>query len=92
MMLSYPQVQALRYTLSQLINTNQGNLTIENITSPTMEYFVKLFSKRKPTDPLTIASLFYFIDEQLQTAQIILEGDLNWISQNPLRLALVSLQ
>lgn len=27
--------------------------------------------------PLTIASLFYFIDEQLQTAQIILEGDLN---------------
>ena len=27
--------------------------------------------------PLTIASLFYSIDEQLQTAQIILEGDLN---------------
>lgn len=77
MTLSYPQVQALRYTLSQLINTNQGNLIIENITSPTMEYFVKLFSKHKPTDPLTIASLFYFIDEQLQTAQIILEGDLN---------------
>lgn len=79
MKLSYPQVQALKYTLSQLIDAdpNQGSLTIENITSPTMEYFVKLFSKCKPTAPLTIASLFYFIDEQLQTAQIILEEDLN---------------
>ena len=77
MTLSYSQVQALRYTLGQLINTNQGNLTIENITSPTMEYFVNLFSKHKPNVSLTIASLFYFIDDQLQTAQIVLGGDLN---------------
>lgn len=77
MKLSYPQVQALRYTLGQLIDANQGDLPIDNITSPTMKHFVDLFNKFKPTTSLTIASLFYFIDEQLQNAYIITEGDLN---------------
>lgn len=77
MKLSYPQVQALRYTLGQLIDTNQGDLTIDNITSPTMKHFVDLFNKSKPNASLTIASLFYFIDEYLQNAYIITEGDLN---------------
>lgn len=77
MKLSYPQVQVLRYTLGQLIDTNQGDLTIDNITSTTMKHFVDLFNKIKPNSSLTIASLFYFIDEQLQNAYIITEGELN---------------
>ena len=85
MRLSYSQVQALRYTLGQLIDANQGDLPIDTITSTTMKYFVDLFNKIKPNASLTIASLFYFIDEQLQNTYIITEGDLNWISPNPLR-------
>lgn len=73
MKLKYKEVQALKYELGQLINTNptQGNLEIENITSNTMAYFVKLFKVEKPNHKLTIASLFYFINDYLDDAYII---------------------
>lgn len=78
MKLKYKEVQALKYELGQLINTNptQGNLEIENITSNTMAYFVKLFKVEKPNHKLTIASLFYVIDNYLDDAYIIKGVDL----------------
>lgn len=73
MEIKYDAVQALRYELGRLIDTNQGSLTIEHPSSPTMLIFINRFRKKNPLKPITIQRLFDFVTYDLESATITLE-------------------
>lgn len=73
MKINYNALQAVRYELGRLIDSDQGSLTIDSPSSPTMLIFINRFRKKNPLKPLTIQGLFDFITSDLESATIELD-------------------